>query len=58
MMMPTLAITARTVVRQRSDICMPRIDANATTTISIPGRMNIASGNTIHLNVGSVVDAR
>ena len=34
--MPTLLMTAITVVRQRSDICIPRIAANADTMISMP----------------------
>ena len=42
--MPRLAITAITVLRHRSDICIPRIDANAATITSVPGRMTTDSG--------------
>ena len=51
--MPTLLMTAITVVRQRSDICMPRMAAKAATMINMPGRMSTASGKTIHWKVGS-----
>ncbi len=51
--MPTLLITARTVVRQRSDICIPTMLANAAMMISRPGRISTASGKTIHWDVAS-----
>ncbi len=52
-MIPTLLITARTVVRQRRDICIPRIAAKADTMISIAGIVINASGNTIQLKLVS-----